>query len=246
MANPDQTIQSDFAVIALLDALGTKGLLSRSAPDGLLETWQHLLTELEQLLNDVEASEATEDCSFLAFSDTILITIIPTAEANQASCLSLMHTLLQRFLWPGLMAGVYFRGAISVGRFLQSPFRVLGESLEEAAEWYEQADWMGVMATPSAGHLIEQMVLDGWDMAESLVRHDVPLRNKNRYDTWAVNWPKYADEEAETVNSSGKATLLRSFRAYSGAISPVIVAKYANTLAFADKVWDAAPPKSQP
>lgn len=246
MAGPDQTIQSDFGVVALLDALGTKGLLSRSAPDGLLETWQTLLAVLERLCNEVAASEATDDCSFLAFSDTILINIIPTSEADQPGCLSLLHTLLQRFMWSGVLAGVYFRGAVSAGRFIQSPFRVLGESLEEAAEWYEQANWMGVMATPSAKHLIEQMVLEGWDMEASFIQYEVPLRNNRLYDTWAVNRPNYADDEARSKDTSGKAKLLRSFRTYSGAISPAIADKYANTLAFADKVWEAPPSESQP
>lgn len=245
MANPDPTIQSDFAVVALLDALGTKGLLSRSAPDGLLETWQTLLAVLEGLCNEVKASKATEACTFLAFSDTILITVIPISETDQPECLTLMHDLLQRFIWHAFVNGVYFRGAFSTGRFIQSAFRVIEESLEEAAEWYEQANGMGVMATPSANHLIEQMALVGWSMQKSFIKHDVPLRSNKRYDTWAVNWPKYADDETETENSSGKSKLLRSFRAYSGAISPSVADKYANTLAFAHKVWQAPSSDSQ-
>lgn len=99
---------------------------------------------------------------------------------------------------------------------------------------------MGVMATPSAKHLIEQMVLDGWEMNELFIQYDVPLRNNQHYDTWAVHWPNFPDEEAKNENTSGKVKLLRSFRTYSGSISPAIVAKYSNTLAFADRVWESA------
>jgi len=239
LASSQLTMQSDFAVVALLDALGAKGLLSRSTPDGLLETWQMLLSQLAQWCDDVSTSEAADDCSFLGFSDTVLITIMPVSEADQPECFSLMHDLLQRFIWQGFVAGVYFRGAVSAGRFIQSSSRVLGEGLEEAAEWYEQADWMGVMATPGAKHLIEHMLLDGWDMSSLFVPYGVPLRTGRSYDTWAVNWPSFADEEAKSGNTSAKAILLRSFRTFSGAISPAVALKYANTITFADKVWDS-------
>lgn len=225
--------ESSIALVALLDALGTKGILSHATPDGVMGTGQSLLDMLGKQCDQVVRTKECELCSYLAFSDTVVIYILPKTRDDMPAMLSAMAGLLAALTWTGMRSGIYFRGALSTGRFIKSASKMLGESLEEASTWYEKANWMGVMVTPSGGHLIEQLKLHNWDPGSFFVRAPVPLSGKPALESWDINWPWYAGRLDEIAKSG----LLESFLTYSGSIVPEIAEKYSNTLVFADKIW---------
>lgn len=181
--------------------------------------------------------QGCESCSWLAFSDTVVIILVPESEDAFPRMLASMGYLLQGTLWAGMRRGIFFRGAASVGRFVQSGTRMLGESLEEAASWYEKPDWIGVIATPSLGHLLDENVLAGHSVTEFFVEAQVPLKGLGLRPLWAANWPARAVSVERAVGQDAHTQLLRWFRTYGGAVGPQVADKYANTLAFARDIW---------
>jgi hypothetical protein len=52
---------------------------------------------------------------------------------------------------------LYFRGAVSYGDFIEYDKKFyLGEAVKDAAQWYEEGDWLGIVYTPNtAKYLLE-------------------------------------------------------------------------------------------
>lgn len=231
-------VESDFAVVGLLDALGTKGVLDRSTPDGIFNAWIERLNHLQRLCDKATQLQGCAHCSYASFSDTVILVIVPENASDLPVVLSAMGEILQEVVWASIKRGIFFRGAVSTGRFLKAETKMVGESLEEAASWYETADWMGVFATPSVRHLLEECSLDGNDMSHLFVPYSVPFKNGPSREMWAINWPAHAAFVAEKGGENAKLQLLSSFRLYSGSVPPSVADKYANTLTFANSVWD--------
>jgi hypothetical protein len=67
----------------------------------------------------------------------------------------------------------------------------MGDAVTDAAQWYEQSDWIGVHFTPRS--FIElQRIVDVSDdkKAWAFIRYDVPLHDHSVLRTYAINWPK--------------------------------------------------------
>ena len=127
---------------------------------------------------------------------------------------------LAHILWNGIERQILYRGAMSFGEILidKKSQTVIGPAVADAAEWYEQADWFGVVITPSCGigidyfefgkenHIgnngdvyidaLKDVGIDtlGISMLEDLyssamVRYCVPLKGDKTKEMWAISWP---------------------------------------------------------
>ena len=69
---------------------------------------------------------------------------------------------------------------------------ILGPAVSDAAAWYEQADWIGIHATPRATLFIQSLLeaSSGKDLDHVLVDYDVPLKDRSTRKLKAINWPK--------------------------------------------------------
>lgn len=249
-------------VVAMLDALGVMGMWARSSPEDVarqVREWQAIVREFNAFAERAETiSTLVQRCQVYAFSDTIFITMegrpvqIPdqpdlTPHPNVPALLMIMGQMLAPAFYSALRAGIYFRGAIAAGDFYEgsvdsepsagavrtSQPLLIGPAIDNAAEWYEQADWMGVLATPNASYGLDLWEFSGGDIRLAYHKYDVPMKPgrdgvKSR-SLWSLAWPRIAADEEGDIQAA-RARVLSVFAGSPIGISPT--SKYVNTLAF--------------
>jgi hypothetical protein len=216
-----------FGIVVLLDALGTKGIVAHQSPSELIRKWNDFLDQLTLFVEDVQVRLKSSTSSLLSFSDSIYITI-PTDDLWEAV---LALGRLQIPFFEALRAGIFLRGVVSCGYFYQSQTKVFGPAIDEAAAWYEQADWFGVAATPTLGRRLDVLHEDHADLTSHFVLHRLPLKERSGPPHWCLNWPAYA---RRTYPDVARIRLLEAFADFGGVVAPGVLPKYQNTIEFFD------------
>jgi len=193
-------IEPKYGIVAMLDALGARTLDSKGASN-FIESRDALLKKLEgfkESLKTVADSMGIHDSQtgVAKFADTIVLT---WHLSNDEIEYFLVHfgAWLRLIIMMGMQQGLLLRGAVSVGEFTQQDETILGPAISEAAEWYEQAQWIGVVATPSCGSLLSSLAerltrknINGEDLVSlSFRQYSVPLKDKKTLEMWALCWP---------------------------------------------------------
>lgn len=89
------------------------------------------------------------------------------------------------------------RGAMAEGEYILEKNTILGPALFDAARWYEKADWIGIIATPSFGKEItdsfERILHNESENIRNLFsavfsEYQVPLKD-SEMKLWAINHP---------------------------------------------------------
>ena len=179
-------------VVTLLDVLGWKGIWQRYGGDeaqpirkllALVEMAKQFLEHYEKNQGSQNYFSCTCYCKVICLSDTVIMTtwadendkgfIERTLEFHAQVCASLIRY--------SIIAGIPFRGATTAGKFIIEGDSFIGPAIDEVAQWYELADWIGVIFTPSAKMLYTNKFGHG-------KLYDVPLKN-GVYNTICVNWP---------------------------------------------------------
>ena len=233
----------DFGVVTFLDILGWKGIWERN--ENPLEP----LDKIMQLLNDSSTGHSKID--IINISDTIAIFSkyeVPPKEETEWKAIwgkfeksieikSMVdyHGLLLSYCLPSSIDyEIPIRGATSVGDFIFNEGRFLGPAVDEAAEWYEAADWIGVHLTPSAKFSLTQP-LDHW------VNYPPPFKKGPSWETPCINWTRNWFSDQGFPVEVRKYILQQKFLNL-GPIGPDIVGKFTNTLKFFDQfVQDEVP-----
>lgn len=132
----------------------------------------------------------------VGLSDTLLVTA--WGPESPEKYLPTVASYLRAIFGTALEGGLLLRGVISIGEWVEfdppSPDNVLlvGDAIDDAAEWYDKADWMGVALTPRAGF--------GWESthpnstrSNPIVEYPVPLKDRELERDhplrFALNWP---------------------------------------------------------
>lgn len=230
-------------VVIFLDALGTKGVWARTDPKEYTDSWETLLHELDKHNKNLKTlSEWSNVTSSIhAFSDTIIITIrLLNKDSNTTvfesdRLLFYAARLISPMLLNGIFKGIYLKGVISVGQFFESQTSIIGPAVDEAADWYEKIEWIGVSSAPTAHFTLEKLFEVKQDISKWYVKYPVPMKAGITTEVvWAVNWPAlyltYSDKEAMSL----KALILNKFA--SRPISSDAVTKFHNTIKFYDNV----------
>ena len=117
------------------------------------------------------------------FSDTIIITMEAEIQAKETlaketdTLLLEMSRLIGPMILKGIYDGIYLRGAISVGKFYQSDSLIIGPAVDEAAEWLQTTEWIGVSTSPTAHYTIEKLAeLNKTDLSKRYIRYNVPTK----------------------------------------------------------------------
>jgi hypothetical protein len=112
--------------------------------------------------------------------------------------------------------GLPIRGATSYGEFVASAGRTLiGQAVDDAAEWFEALDWIGIVLTPAAS--FQHAPDSPWCRYEQ-----VPVKGIGPKSLYCCNW---------TTDVASETDLTRAFRT-AGSVSPSVAGKYLNTLQF--------------
>lgn len=143
----------NYGVVVMLDALGTKGIWRDHNLAEVTTTWEVFLKMLKTVEKE-SADEEKYEWKINAFSDTIIITF--TGKPIE-KLLDIASDSTRTAIGYGMQMGIYLRGAISVGSFIHTENLILGPAIDEAAEFYEQDNWIGASATPSTYSILRKL-----------------------------------------------------------------------------------------
>lgn len=225
------SMQPQEGVIVFLDALGTRGSWKKE-PKNTLSGWERYNDHIESYLATRLARAAITTNRYergvftvSSFSDTVIIT--GTSQSDQTIDELLLSTaiFLHTSAMDALISGIKFRGCISAGTFYKSKRMVIGPTVDEAAEYYDQPQWVGVSAAPSARLRLSALEAQDFPLSHLYLRYDIPLKDGQiEKNGWALNW---------TTNGSKLGSWTKKLREYYQETQGTIFAqKYKNTLDF--------------
>ena len=191
----------------MFDALGVRNLKISESIDFLSSIDRILDRQREHVrrFKHVLSSNSEKDIDyhfpeFHVFGDTlILIWDLSNQDTNKHSPILGTHSLsLAWVVIDALQEDVYLRGAVSIGEYCSSNQQsedatvnsVIGPAVADAAYWMEQADWIGAMATPNCGRLLDKLHDEERGSAiQYWLKYPVPRKNNSPISLWAIGWP---------------------------------------------------------
>jgi hypothetical protein len=259
-------------LVVLLDALGTRTLTSAGAQQ-FLHSRDTLLDQIpigpgylsQRSLKNLDSPVETIRPEPAVFGDTIALTwdlgktdhVITTQ--TMKSALGLVCQWLPILMRTALSQRLLFRGAVSVGEFIRESSTIVGPAVADAASWYEDAQWCGIVATPHCGLLISQaqaapggfMSLEQDDQnlgavwtGPSVVEYPVPVRGNRTTRLYAVCWPLQYLTTASGDRRQARAAFLTHLEQFP--VPKGTEDKYENAVQFFDWVMDHYPLKYHP
>lgn len=190
-------------MVALLDALGARTMSIQSSADYLdsIALLKQEITDTLKITLEEEEEEGPSAANVFAklrprfFGDSVLMTYEVQEEELMTEYLDKFLFILNCFVPTAMELGVLFRGALSIGRYIEKQDVALGPAVTDAANWYEKPDFIGVIATPAASHCIKAALaeddagdLSDFPLARYLVLYDVPISGGSTLRTYALNW----------------------------------------------------------
>lgn len=158
--------------------------------------------------------------------------------------LVLVGQLLKYIIVKSAEKQILWRGAMSIGEYIENKRSntLIGPAIEDAAAWYEAANWFGVMTTPSCSLKVNRLFeeMSGSDkvmknLSETFIEYDVPLKESKTIRVPAIGWPFELLKSGTSVTSQGNtitplAKLYMILSAFS--IPSKTEDKYFNAIAF--------------
>ena len=215
--------QMTEGAVTFLDILGWKGIWQReeNPAEKLLNLITLIETRTSQLqnelaeLNDIYRGFNTE---IKSISDTIAL-FTPGAPTP---AIYLHGKIIAFAIIESIKNKIPIRGATAYGHFENKKNIMIGPAVDEAAEWHEATDWIGVVQTPSAEFRYKSKFHDIWE------KYDIKFKQIGKFNSYSVNWTKEWKD-----NHGGMSSLLDVF-GEMGPILPSISPKYKNTLEYYD------------
>jgi len=159
--------------------------------------------------------------------------------------------LIQIIFYDFLKQKLPLRGAISFGKYFRRKNTFMGPAVDDAAEWYEKANWMGVMLTPKTTILLDSKIHDKEVFKEDdgklpiktrWLKYPIPCKNlvdkECEIELYAPNWPWYVKMDYKVDKENKNPTpygMILEMLSEIGNISPSVFDKYENTIRFVKK-----------
>jgi hypothetical protein len=221
----------NLGAIAILDALGFKGIWAREDANRVLERFKSFRRKGLRLQGKDHGGALVSDVGFRhrvrCMSDTIVITVI--VKSPNAPRRGLYKAILSASLIAGhiVMEGirgsppVLFRGCIAAGEMKEESDFLIGPAVDEAAEWHEKADGPFIWLTRSSLEIKSQYEDTFGDRLEPgiMLPYSVPLNDGTKIDTLTFTYfnpGREAESRAETsrhiLRAFGQAPLAREVK----------------------------------
>ena len=168
-------------LVIFLDALGMKGIWKRFHPIEVVQKWSNVNNAFLSIEEDLEIQYL--DFNFRALSDTIIITISNINSINN-NLNKVFDVLIKPFI-NSIKNKILLRGVITYGIFYWSDKLIIGPAIDEAAEYHNKVNWIGISTSP-----LLKLNLNRIDRNNSLISYKIPLKEKS-YDGIVLNWPVY-------------------------------------------------------
>lgn len=232
-----------LGAVAILDALGFKGIWEREDPRAILDLLKSLKRHGLELQGSDYSGCLVDEPGFRHrvrfMSDTIVITVVikerkspirPLYKALYSATMiagdimvSALHNL------PPLL----FRGCVAAGNIIEDSDFLIGPAVDEAAESFEKADGPFLWLTTSALDISHQYADTFHDRLEPIIMipYRVPMNDGKRFNTHAFTYFSIGDDEERRTWT--RSSILQAFRTSS---KPSVVNKKRNTAAFLNKV----------
>jgi hypothetical protein len=240
------TVKLKRGLVAVLDALGVSLMTLNDAAEFVRlrdEIFQFTENVLETKLPGLEMKRLKRS----TLNDTVVYTYETPGGVDLDEVERFCH-VLRLFETRSITSAIPFRGALALGEFyMGDPQTVLGPAVVDAATWYEQADWVGIHATPHAtmsiDALLKQSVVNR-TLAHVLVDYPVPLKGDASKDRpkpilKAINWPKgfYLSHTRPDGNGTTEGLVLAQLT--KRRMPKGTEAKYFNAMEFFRKIRDS-------
>ncbi len=121
--------------------------------------------------------------------------------------ISILSKLTNDWIVQGLLEGVLFRGAVSIGEIVfDNNNTFIGPAIAEVARAYEQPQLPGIVFTPSLSIMLDKAKLvqeiwekDNYFIDKHLIKLDLPAKNQkgeevNLSNTWFTRWPRTMED----------------------------------------------------
>ncbi len=200
-------IKEKYGIVVLLDALGIQNASIEESLRFVKFIEESSRTALAYL--DVYSAHREDRLSehhqefkpiTRTFGDTFLLTWESSENSILLNQLQAVSRSVGSLISDGVQNGILFRGAISIGKYLESEFTVIGPAITDAASWHEQADWFGCITTPSCNYKITSKYPNTEYAFPGIVKYNVPFKSRSPINLWCVNWVDILrDEESEAM-----------------------------------------------
>lgn len=174
--------EEHYGVVVFLDALGIKGIWKHKKPKDILANWESLVSKSKKFLE--ESEKLAGNYTLYAFSDTIII----VAKDDDIEILLLeMGKIIKAIIIVGIVYDFYFRGCMSIGEFFESKENIIiGPAVDEASQFYETTNWIGVHTTSSASSILQRLEEKGGsELDRYFINYNIPTK-KGTEKGWAV------------------------------------------------------------
>ncbi|MFT3911445.1 MAG: hypothetical protein QM737_18625 [Ferruginibacter sp.] len=232
-------------VICILDILGTKGIWTEES----VEQYFKIISEIEKNnLNPAKEhflkikNDMPIELDFISFSDTLVVTLTKTIteEKKDQNFFKVVidgFTLTILGIFQTYFAdSLFLRGAISYGQIEKRGSHFVGPAVDDAAEYFELQDMIGICLTPKATIAMDYAI--GWnkkvmskEIGSNVIKYKTPLKNKMEADLYQINWPKPFHDLYKHDNEITPENILSNFMSKRN-IPPIALSKFTNTFNF--------------
>jgi hypothetical protein len=181
-----------YGAVAIVDALGARTFDIHQAT-AFLEARRTIEARVRQAHNAFHVlrrgpgSDLAMHLEVRTFGDTVVLAW-RFSEASVYHAGNVIHAALAVMISEGLIAKIAWRGAIAIGSYVIDETSVLGPAVSDAAAWYEELDWIGVVATPRTKEILAAHY---WGAGNGYVGWAVPYSKRaGSANLIAVDWPR--------------------------------------------------------
>jgi hypothetical protein len=195
-----------MGIVALLDALGLRTATIESAEAYLLSVQKikaGIPESLQITLDDEELKDKPALQKMLAglkprfFGDSILFTYEITNEKLFTDYFDRIAFVLNILMHMAVDVGILFRGAVSIGKYIETEDIALGPAIVDAASWYNKMELFGIITTPAGLNYVKAAYVNklrkSFDESEpegGLSRlWGVPMKGDRVLNTYIFDWP---------------------------------------------------------
>jgi hypothetical protein len=178
--------------VALIDALGFRGIWNRYPPEAVLSEMKSVKNWFEDKISEQFKMQHDFNCNVAFLSDTIAVSMAYNGgpdEHREALCVIFLGNVISWVLHRVLKSEIPFayRGAIAIGEYEVSQHFLIGQAIDDAASAHELAQGAIIWLTPGARESVAEWLGLRPGTGSHMVNFDVPLKGGDTFTTYTLS-----------------------------------------------------------